>query len=288
VSVVEVEVRAKLNLTLRVGRRRADGYHDLEALTVAITEPHDVLTVSRLAPGSGVHLTVGGPVADVPTGAENLAARAALQLGTRTDLPLDVELALHKRIPMAAGLGGGSMDAAAALLAVRRLLDLPLPDSSLAAIAAGVGSDVAFGLGEGAAWVRGRGDLVEPTVVPPLRMLVAVPAVRCPTPAVYAAWDELGGPAGRVVAAPAGCEALPPLVNDLEPAAVAVEPALAEFRAAVERATGRDALLAGSGSAYVALYADDETPGRDCVAVREATGATVFAAALADRPVALR
>ena len=102
---------------------------------------------------------------------------------------------LRKRIPAGAGLGGGSADAAAALVAVRRLLELALDDDELHALALKLGSDVPFCLRGGAAWMRGRGERIEPVDLPSgLPFLVAIPPFRLPTPAVYATWDELGGP----------------------------------------------------------------------------------------------
>jgi 4-diphosphocytidyl-2-C-methyl-D-erythritol kinase len=170
-----------------------------------------------------------------------------------------VRLVLRKHIPAGGGLGGGSADAAAALLAVRRLLDVDIDDAGVLALAAEVGSDVPYCVRGGAAWMRGRGDVVEPTAIPAgLAFVVAIPPFRLSTPDVYRAWDKLGGPRSeRVVPAPRRLEAIVPgLVNDLEPAAEALEPRLREFRAALEAATGAPALLAGSGSAYVVPVAD--------------------------------
>jgi 4-diphosphocytidyl-2-C-methyl-D-erythritol kinase len=284
-ATVEIEARAKLNLCLRVLGVRPDGYHGIESLAVSLTEPHDVLTFSQRVPAPGVHLVVGGDLPDVPDDESNLALRAARALLEHTGTRADVEIVLHKRIPAGAGLGGGSADAAAALVGVRALLELPVDDASLSHIAAGIGADVAFCLGEGAAWMRGRGDDLAPVATPALRALVAVPPVHCATAAVYAAWDDLGGPKGRTVTPPRGVAGLPELRNDLEPAAWHVCPSLADFRDAVESECGRPAIMAGSGSAYVVLYADDETPGRAVAAVRERTGAAVASAAVTATPL---
>jgi 4-diphosphocytidyl-2-C-methyl-D-erythritol kinase len=284
-ATVEIEARPKLNLCLRVLDARPDGYHEIESLAVSLTEPHDVLTVSRHVPAPGVHLVVGGDLPDVPTDESNLALRAAHALLEHAGLEADVEIVLHKRIPAGAGLGGGSADAAAALVGVRALLELRVDDASLEQIAAGIGADVAFCLREGAAWMRGRGDELEAADTPALRALVAVPPVHCATASVYAAWDDLGGPQGRTVTPPPGVAGLPELRNDLEPAAWHVCPSLVEFRDAVESECGRPAIMAGSGSAYVVLYADDETPGRAVAAVRERTGALVASAAVTPTPL---
>ena len=238
--------------------RRADGFHDLDALTVSVSEPHDELTVALGGDGAVVG-SRSGPAADgVTAGPDNLAVRAARALlpsATAMSRRQGVRIALRKEIPAGAGLGGGSADAAAVLVALDRLLELGLPTDELAAIGATLGSDVPFCVrGGGAARMRGRGERIDAATVPRLHVLVAVPPFAIATPAVYRAWDELGGPVStRVVPGPAG---LGPLANDLEPAAERVEPRLGEFRAQLERAAGAPAILAGSGSACAVLYED--------------------------------
>lgn len=294
-ALVEVVARAKVNLCLYVEGVRDDGDHEIASLAVSVTEPHDVVTLSRLPEGAGIHLAIGGDAGAVPPGGDNLAVRAAAALLAAAGLPPDtgIEIALHKGIPPGAGLAGGSADAAAVLEGGRALLGLPT-GVDVEGLASRLGADVAFCRTGGAAWMRGRGDDLTLAAVPPLRMLVAVPPIACATAEVYAAWDALGGPRGRTVDAPAGVgddpggPRLPELRNDLEPAAWRVRPELAAFREAVEDECGRPALLTGSGSAYVVLYADDETPGRAVAAVRERTGARVFSAALAASGVEIR
>jgi 4-diphosphocytidyl-2-C-methyl-D-erythritol kinase len=167
-----------------------------------------------------------------------------------------VSLALKKDIPAGAGLGGGSADAAAVLVALDRLLHIGASSDALAAIGAGLGSDVPFCVHGGAARMRGRGEHIDVVTVPRLHVLVAVPSFAIATPAVYRAWDDLGGPAStRVVPGPAD---IGDLTNDLEPAAERVEPRLAEFRAELERAVKAPAILAGSGSACAVLF-DEES-----------------------------
>lgn len=249
---------AKLTLSLRVlGRRAEDGFHELEALTVPIGQPHDTVEAVAVPDPPGVTLDVANGDQGVPTGRENLALRGAEALLLHAGRAgHGVQLLLRKRIPSARGLGGGSADAAAAMLAVHRLLEVSLPDSEMHAVAAELGSDVPFFLGGGAAWMRGRGDVIEAV---PLRtgipMLVAIPPFPIATHEVYAAWDDMGGPrSSRSIPAPAPIDALlPSLTNDLEPAAEQVEPRLRSFRERLEQAVGRDALMAGSGSTYVVL-----------------------------------
>jgi len=254
---------AKLTLSLRVLRRRVDGFHELDALTVSVGDPHDDIAIELggARRGGGITLDLDGPAAaGVATGPDNLAVRAAQVLLDRADdeqRAAGVRIVLHKRIPAGAGLGGGSADAAAVLVAADRLLELDTPADELAAIGATIGSDVPFCLRGGAAYMRGRGERIEPTTVPELFVVIAVPRFSIATPAVYRAWDDLDGPVStREVPGPAGIGAL---TNDLESAAERVEPRLVGFRTRLERAAGAPAILAGSGSACAVLYDDRAT-----------------------------
>jgi 4-diphosphocytidyl-2-C-methyl-D-erythritol kinase len=239
VNEVRLDAYAKLTLSLRVTGVRADGYHELDALVVSVSEPHDELV---LRPAHELSIAVTGPHAEgVPVDDTNLAVRAARKAGAT------VAIELHKGIPPGAGLGGGSADAAAVLLGV----DAPHP----LLIAEGLGADVSFCLTGGAMRMRGIGERLEPVVLPVLHFVVATPTFGCATAEVYRAWDDLGGPAGRSVEV-AG---LPLLGNDLEAAAQRVEPRLVAFRDAVEAAAGAPALLAGSGSSYALVFADAAT-----------------------------
>lgn len=220
----EVRMRAfaKLTLSLHVTGIRADGYHELDATMVSIDEPCDSLVIR---PAPRVSLTITGPfAAGVPADATNLAWRAADACGAT------VEIALHKGIPTGAGLGGGSADAAAVLIALDG-------DPS---IAAGLGADVPFCLRGGFAHVGGIGDELRPGATPSLAIVVATPTFGCSTADVYRAWDELGGPHAEI--------------NDLEAAAEQVEPRLAAFKRDVEGAAGATAILAGSGSSYALVF----------------------------------
>lgn len=246
---------AKVTLSLRVIGRRDDGYHEIDALAVSVGQPQDTVEAGVVSePGVRVDV-VGGDELGIPDGDENLAARAADRVLMRAGRQaLGVHLTLRKRIPVAGGLGGGSADAAATLLAVRHLLELELDRDALLELAATLGSDVPFCLQGGAARMQGRGERLTPVKVPlGMPLLVAVPPFGLVTADVYRAWDELGGPRSmRVVPPPRALENLiDGLVNDLEPAAEAVEPRLREFRDELEQVAGRPALLAGSGSGYV-------------------------------------
>ena len=219
---MRVDAFAKLTLSLHITGVRADGYHELDAVMVSVTAPFDGLSIN---PAVRTSITARGPFAEgVPTDATNLAWRAADACGAT------VEVQLYKGIPHGAGLGGGSADAAAVLVAL----------GADASIGATLGADVPFCMRGGAARVRGVGDVIEPIERPPSIVVVATPRFGCATADVYRAWDALGGPHDDV--------------NDLEPAAHRVEPRLVAFKRAVEDAAGASAILAGSGSSYAVLY----------------------------------
>ena len=260
---VRATAHAKLTLSLAVYERRDDDYHEVEALAVSIADPSDVLEVEAVPHPPGVTFEVGGLADDVPPGPDNLAVRAAedLLIGAGRS-GHGVRMWLRKSIPVRAGLGGGSADAAAALAAVRRLLEVDIDQERLVALAAGVGSDVPFCLTGGTAWLRGRGELLEPVhLAGPLVLILALPPLQLATPDVYAAWDELGGPIAmrRVPAPPAVAPLAGELSNDLELAAERVEPRLADFRADLEAAAGAPAIMAGSGAAYAVLLDTEPT-----------------------------
>jgi 4-diphosphocytidyl-2-C-methyl-D-erythritol kinase len=269
-SVVSGRAPAKLTWSLRVLGTRPDGFHELEALTATVSEPHDVVTLE--AWDHGITLTVSGVARDMPADPTNLAWRAAAAAG------FEVAITLEKQIPAGGGLGGGSSDAAAVL---RQLRDgFGLDPARAEVIAAELGSDVPVCLRGGTAWMRGRGEEVESVVgIPSTAVVIAAPPIHSSTAVVFRAWDELGGPrATRAVAAPptlAGLESA--LVNDLEPAAELVEPGLAEFRRAFHAAAGREPFLAGSGSAYCVWLDDLEDARATATRVERELGVATFA-----------
>jgi 4-diphosphocytidyl-2-C-methyl-D-erythritol kinase len=250
----------KLTLSLRVLAVDLTATTTSEGLVVSLGQPQDVIEAyARPAPGACSSDGARRHDARHPRRPPQPRFIAAEKLLVRRALGSRVRLVLRKHIPMGAGLGGGSADAAAALLAVRRLLDVDIDDDGVLELAAETGSDVPFCVRGGAAWMRGRGELLEPVALPQrIGFLLAIPPFRLATPDVYRAWDELGGPeAQRVVPAPRRLAGLvSELANDLEPAAEAVEPRLRKFRRALEEAAGGPALMAGSGSSYVVPVPD--------------------------------
>ncbi len=273
----EVTANAKLNLTLAVLGLRDDAYHELEALTVNISDPHDVVTVTTTSTET-VELSVSGNSDDVPIDDSNLAVRAA-----RAVLPPGVgaRIELRKGVPTGAGLGGGSADAAAVLRVLGDLLDL---DSQLVAMAAReIGSDVPFCLSGVPAWMKGRGEVIEPVDVRgSFFVLIAKPPFSLHTPWVYRAWDDLGGPTSvREVAAPSAVAHLVEVAkNDLEAAAEHVEPRLRPFREAIEISARAPSVLAGSGSSYWIPFDDQEEAERARANVGELPGVHVWLGAV--------
>lgn len=241
---------AKLNLWLRVGRLRADGYHPIESLMVTIDAPADRVTL-RVAQRREL-------ICAVSPGADNLAWRAldALERATGVTLPLAVEI--EKEIPAGAGLGGGSSDAAATLVGANRLLGLGLAPAELEAIAAEVGSDVPFFIRGGAQWAAGRGERLRPAgPIAPFAALVVMAAPPLATARVYAAFDRMGGGRGPAPREPDPTVAPASWVgNDLWPAALALAPGLGRIAREL-RAAGADAtLLCGSGAAITGIFRD--------------------------------
>ena len=214
---VRVVARSKLTLSLRVLGRRPDGFHDLEGLVVSLRDPHDVIGLRIQAP-FGVRVRLSGrAVVGVPVDETNLAARAArllLEVAAEGDDPgpwaaSGLDISLHKTIPAGAGLGGGSADAAGTLVGGARLLGLGLDTDRLAALGASLGSDVPFCVAGGAAWMRGRGEILEPLSLP------ASPAPPpSPHPAMHQSQTTVPPGPSRL---PAGASA-PPWPGQLEPA----------------------------------------------------------------------
>lgn len=224
-----IEAPAKLTLSLRITGVRPDGMHLIDAEMVSV-DLHDTLTFSD---GDGLEV-VGHP--DAPLDDTNLVRRALRAVGRTAQVRLD------KQIPAGAGLGGGSSDAAA----VFRWAGVHDMD-----LAASVGADVAFCLVGGRARVRDIGEWVESLSFQDRTYTLLTPPLACSTLAVYRAWDEMGGPTGDHG-------------NDLEPAALSVEPRLAEWRDALAAATGLRPRLAGSGSTW---FVEGDVPGDGRVVV---------------------
>jgi len=229
---VEVQfARAKLTLSLRVVGVRDDGYHLLDAEMVTL----DLADTLLFGAGDGIELI---PLVDTVRFEPSLVTDALAAVGRRSFVRLE------KRIPVGAGLGGGSADAAAVLRWAGRADDV--------ALAASLGADVPFCCVGGRARVTGIGDEIASLPVEDRRFTLLTPPFGVSTAAVYAKWDALGGPTADGP-------------NDLEPAAVAVEPRLVQWRDRLGDATGRTPVLAGSGSTW---FIEGAFPGEGRVVTR--------------------
>ena len=268
---VSVRVPAKVNLQLAVGPPRPDGYHGLVTVFHAVSL-FDEVTVE---PAGRDGVTVTGEGADrVPGGRDNLALRAAAALRAavrdRAGGPGRVHVTIAKKIPVAAGLAGGSADAAAALVACNELWGSGLTQHQLLEIAAKVGSDVAFALLGGTAVGRGRGEQLTPALAPATQYhwVLALADAQLSTPDVYAALDRLRGVGPREItldsalmsALRSGDARLvgSRLSNDLQQAAVSLFPALRKTLTAGLELGALGALVSGSGPTCVFLAANAE------------------------------
>jgi 4-diphosphocytidyl-2-C-methyl-D-erythritol kinase len=212
---------------------RADGFHLIDAEMVTL----DLVDTLRFGDGDGLEIAGAGAGADVPADDSNLVRRALALAGRRAHVRVD------KHTPAGAGLGGGSADAAAVL----RWAAVDDPQ-----LAASLGADVPFCVRGGRARVTGIGEHLEALPFEPRTYTLSIPPFGCETAAVYTAWDDLGGPSG-------------PNANDLEQAALAVEPRLAVWRDRLGDATGATPQLAGSGSTW---FVEGEFPGDGRIVVR--------------------
>ncbi|MCP3974464.1 MAG: hypothetical protein GY720_08225 [bacterium] len=253
---------AKVNLSLRVGTRQEEGLHQLDGIFQSISWV-DGLTLHSDSGADGLGPVVGSRLgSDGPDGVidgwDNLAWRAIDAARTAAGSASFMHLFVDKRLPVAAGLGGGSADAAAALALGGAVFGVE--QQRLLEIAAKLGSDVPFCLMGGTARVVGTGARVEPLEpVSGFAMAVVVPPIELATGAVYSKWDELDGPLGPVVAGtdlPPQLRPFEELANDLYPAAVATASALEDWRAELSNRWGRPVLLSGSGPSLFAFFVD--------------------------------
>jgi len=253
-TVVEAFAPAKVNLALHVTGRRDDGYHLLDSL-VMFADVGDRITVER---ATGTKLTITGPMSDgVPATEDNLVLRAARLMG------IDAKIHLEKVLPHAAGLGGGSSDAAATLRALAGLTGQPIPDNVV-----GLGADVPVCLGNLAARMRGIGEDVQTLHdMPALYAVLVNPNIPLSTADVFGRLQTRDNP-GLPTALPTGqdpttlIEWLREQRNDLEAPAIAAEPRIKQVLDAISVTSGcRMARMTGSGATCFGLYLDGENAG---------------------------
>jgi 4-diphosphocytidyl-2-C-methyl-D-erythritol kinase len=282
VSLLVEHGRAKVNLTLRVVGRRIDGYHDLESV-VAFADCADRLT---LAAGPELHLRAIGPLAEAcGDTADNLVLKAARLLAERVPGLKIGEFTLDKVLPVAAGIGGGSADAAAALRLLARLNDLSLDDARVREVALATGADVPVCLASSACDMTGVGETLLPLDVPELPCVMVNPRLPVATRDVFQALglrngellvgvtDVIGAPAwpGKGASIADWIAALKLVLNDLEAPALRVQPAIGEVLASLRASEGvLLARMSGSGATCFALFANASEADRAAQNIRTA------------------
>jgi len=286
---------AKLNLALSVGPPDADRMHPIASWMVTV-DLHDELDLRRLPAGSLSRYAVEWhPDArrqrDIDWSiSKDLAVRAHLATERLVGRSLPVQLRLRKRIPVGGGLGGGSSDAAAMIVALDRLHGLGLDERARHALATGLGSDVAFLLDGGSAIVEGRGERLDPLPsMPRFHAVLAFPAEGCPTAAVYRRFDELPGArldperVRSLAEVEGGLDPHAPF-NDLAEPACLEQPALRGIRRDLAEVAGRPAHVSGSGSTLFVLCDDAVHARRLAAEAERALDLPMVAVAAAARP----
>lgn len=245
---------AKLNFSVLLRSADTNGYHPLRSLVQALDWGDTVEFDSE----DEDRLDVVG--ADLPTDGSNLIWKAVDALD-RTRPRLAIRLV--KRIPSAAGLGGGSSDAAATLRAMQELCKIK--DDEVFDAASRVGADVSFFLTGGTAWMEGYGERITPLdTLAGFAVAVVVPPFELPTVDVYKRWDALGDPEGEEVSGrrlPPGLRSLGPIRNDLTPAAIDLRPELGDWLRDLSQQWDRPVLLSGSGPSVFGFFADEDEAG---------------------------
>ncbi len=272
---------AKVNLTLDILGRYDNGYHRLDMLMQSISL-HDTLYFEE---AETLALCVQG--APAPQGEENLVLRAARLLQEQTGCKRGAQIRLIKRIPMQAGLGGGSADAAAALVGLNRLWRLELPEETLVQIAARLGADVPFCLLGGTARATGTGtELVPVRHTLKLNFALYKPAEGLSTPQVYALFDEIGKPTQSTQAALCALQAADlerfaaALQNSMETPACVLLPAVEEALQNMQACFPLCARMSGSGSAVFGLFESEKAARRAAQTLRGRFGSGEYACAV--------
>lgn len=259
ISRVIVRCAAKVNLFLDIRDKRADGYHEVITIMCPI-DLRDTLIAEARPPEEGFKLTVSG--ADLPTDQRNIVWRAVEALAEATGTPFSGFVRLYKQIPMAAGLGGGSTDAAGALVAFNKLWNLGYKHAQLGDIAKNIGADVPFFLTPGWALARGIGDILTPLEARmELWLLLAKPPVAVPTGWAYRAWDSRHRTPPRdhqpfLDALESGdlTALAQQLYNAFEPVVMATHPEISYVKAQLLRTNPLGVVMTGSGPTLVALF----------------------------------
>ena len=267
-SSVIARAPGKINLVLRVGPRRADGYHDLLTCFQAVNIWESV----ALSPAEEFSIALTGDVnlGEIPLDSNNLAMKAVAAVAQATGRTDAVAIRIDKKVPVGGGMGGGSADAAATLIAINEMWQAGLSQVELLDIAAELGSDVPFLLEGGTAIGRGRGEVLEPVKSLPLHWAIVPSMEHLATPGVYGRLDELRADVD-VVLPPSLPEAFidalnqgdaqalaPHLINDMAQAAIDLDPGLAHTLELGLQASALAVMVSGSGPTCAMLARDQK------------------------------
>lgn len=297
---VRVHAPGKINVSLKVGPLRDDGYHSVASVYLAVSLLEEVVAIPRTDELISVGISAGSELVfepdDIPLDQSNLAVKAAMLLREHCPGAGGVHLEITKRVPVAGGMGGGSADAAAALVACSVLWNSGFSREDLARIAAELGADVPFALLGGTAVGLGIGDRLTPALARAATHWVLVPATYgLSTPRVYATLDALrerrlrsGGPAAaepvdvdpRILQAMQSGDprALAPLLeNDLQAAAVELVPELAEMLKVGTEEGALKGIVSGSGPTLAFLAADQASARQTAARIEDRTGVAALA-----------
>lgn len=276
-AVVEIFAPAKINYFLHILGKRPDGYHELDSLMIKLELADRLVLRRRPATGSGGAGGTAGIVmrcsgGEVPSGPDNLAHRAAVAFFAHCGLAPEVEITLDKRIPVAAGLGGGSSDAAAVLLGLNRLYRVGLAERELLELAAPLGADVPFFIQPApTARARGIGQQLTPAVVPAGVdwMVLVNPGFGVSTKWVYDNFrlTKQNDPYTFTGSSAEAEAAVPGPHNDLESVTMAGYPELAAIREQLLAGGAKSALMSGSGPTMFALFAGEREAGQCAAAM---------------------
>ena len=272
-AAVELFAPAKVNLYLHVTGKREDGYHLLDSLVV-FAGTGDTL---RFAPARALSLEIEGPGAEhLAADDDNIVLKAARALAEALGRPAEAAITLEKHLPVAAGIGGGSADAAATLRGLMALWDVDLDDAKLAEIGLKLGADLPVCLAGRPTQMSGVGEILAPAVpLPPAWLVLVNPRLALSTPSVFRARAGDFTPAAPLIEAPADAQALANHLvsrhNDLAAPAMILEPAVKIMLDAIGETEGcLLARMSGSGATCFGLYADEQTADNAAESLAEA------------------
>ncbi|HEX5703031.1 MAG TPA: 4-(cytidine 5'-diphospho)-2-C-methyl-D-erythritol kinase [Pyrinomonadaceae bacterium] len=277
---ITIPAFAKINWSLRVPGKRADGYHEIDTVLQTISL-HDTLTFEET---NDDVIRLWCDDQSVPADKTNLVWRAAAALRERYSIRRGVRVCLEKRIPAEAGLGGGSSDAAATLLALALLWKIEISADDLALVAEGLGSDVPFFLHGGTARATGRGNLVESLEDLPKHLLVIKPNASISTAKAYGMLNRAALTSSdskpillRSQASDSSASIdLNSLHNDFEPVVFQLEPEIERAKVALLKSGAGAAMLSGSGSAVFGIFENQDAQERAIQAIELETGWRAF------------